>query len=271
MFNRLETTKRVFAEIAKQKPNCLFLIADGPRNKIEAEKCLAVRQHVLQSIDWICEVHTNFSEVNLGCRTRMSSGITWVFQHTNEAIILEDDCLPDPTFFPYCQELLTRYREEERVMMISGNNGLFGRKYTNDSYYISHYPRIWGWATWKRAWDLYDVSVKDWPQNRQIIFNKNDVDPVFWSRCFNQVFQGFDTWDYQWVYAMWKNQGRSITPSVNLIKNIGFGPDATHCFYANDKFANQPTCPMIFPLQHPTDLSPNKQADDFERASHFRV
>lgn len=270
-FNRLEVTKRVFAEIAKQKPERLFLVADGPRNSEEEKTCAGVRQHVLSSIDWDCEVFENFSSINLGCRNRVSSGITWAFEHIEDAIIIEDDCLPDPSFFPYCKELLECYKNNEKIMMISGNNAQFGQIVTEDSYYFSQYPRIWGWATWKRAWDLYDVSIKDWQTQRNQIFSKYDVDAAFWTRAFDLIHKNFNTWDYQWVYTIWKNEGKAITPSINLIKNIGFGPEGTHCLSANDKFANQPTFPLTFPLKHPSFFDFNKKADDFERYSHFKI
>ena len=168
IFNRPDTTERVFAEIANAKPPKLLVIGDGPRTGRpgEAEKVAATRA-IIQRVDWDCKVLTNFSEVNLGCKKRVSSGIDWVFEQVEEAIILEDDCLPDITFFRFCQEMLERYRGDQRIGMISGDNFQFGRRYGDDSYYFSKYVHIWGWATWRDRWvGSYDVSMAKWPRIR---------------------------------------------------------------------------------------------------------
>nr|MBA3765731.1 glycosyltransferase family 2 protein [Acidobacteriota bacterium] len=168
IFNRADTTARVLAEIAKARPSKLLVIADGPRadHPDDAEKCLAARA-AIDRVNWDCEVLTNYSEVNLGCGARPSSGLDWVFENVAEAIILEDDCLPHPTFFPFCAELLERHRDDERVMMISGDNFQFGRKRTQYSYYFSRYTHTWGWATWRRAWRYFDREIKLWPALRE--------------------------------------------------------------------------------------------------------
>ena len=168
VFNRPGTAKRIFAEIAKAKPPKLLVIADGPRGTLlgEAQKCMATRD-VINRVNWPCEVLTNFSEVNLGCKKRVSSGIDWVFEHVEEAIILEDDCLPHPTFFRFCQEMLERYRNDDRIGMISGDNFQFGRPVGQDSYYFSKYVHVWGWASWRDRWrNSYDVHMGLWPQVR---------------------------------------------------------------------------------------------------------
>lgn len=163
IFDRPDTTARVFAEIARGKPPKLLLVADGPRpdHPGEAEKCAAARA-VVEQVDWPCEALTDYAETNLGCRRRVSSGLDWVFATVEEAIILEDNCLPHPTFFRFCEELLERYRDDERVMRISGGNHKFGRKIGTDSYYFTRYAHVWGWASWRRAWRYYDVNMKSW-------------------------------------------------------------------------------------------------------------
>lgn len=271
IFNRPDTTARVFAEIAKAKPPKLLVIADGARtNKIgEAEKVAATRA-IIQRVDWDCEVLTNFSEVNLGCKIRVSSGIDWVFEQVEEAIILEDDCLPDATFFRFCQEILERYRHDQRIGMISGDNFQFGQTRNNDSYYFSKYVHIWGWATWRDRWQKsYDVELKKWPAVRdgqwlQDMVNSK-AESISWSKIFQRVYDGkIDTWDYQWVFANWVEGWKSIVPSINLISNIGFArPDATHTTVVTDE-ANMPIYPMSFPLVHPSVMVINKRADDFE-------
>jgi hypothetical protein len=271
IFNRPDTTELVFAEIAKAKPTKLLVVADGARaNKMgEAEKVAATRA-IIQRVDWECEVLTNFSDVNLGCKARVSSGINWIFQQVEEAIILEDDCLPDPTFFRFCQEMLVRYKHDQRIGIISGDNFQFGSKRNDDSYYFSKYVHIWGWATWRDRWQSsYDVELKKWPTVKSekwlvdILSNKKEA--KFWTSVFDRVYKGaIDTWDYQWVFANWVQSRFSVVPNQNLISNIGFSrSDATHTTGNSDE-ANMPVYPMYFPLSHPELIVKNLIADDFE-------
>ena len=232
VFNRPDVTQRVFERIRDAKPQKLFIIADGARFSEEEDKCKEVR-NIVQNIDWDCEVLTNFSEVNLGCKIRVSSGLDWVFDNVESAIILEDDCLPEPSFFEFCSELLTRYVNDQRVMMISGDNFQSGKKRTNDSYYFSIFPHCWGWATWRRAWQYYDVEMKLWLTVRDnnwlmdILHSKSAV--RYWENVFQDVFDGLiDTWDYQWTFACWIQSGLTVLPNVNLVSNIGFNEQATH-------------------------------------------
>jgi hypothetical protein len=159
-------TEAVFARIAEAKPRRLLVIADGPRSHVpgDAEKCRAVRR-LFDRIDWDCDLSINFADTNLGCRKRISSGLDWVFAQSEEAIILEDDCLPVPSFFWYCDELLQKYRDEPRVMTICGSNWLRETP-SNDSYVFTTHCSIWGWATWRRAWRTYDVDLKSWPAKK---------------------------------------------------------------------------------------------------------
>lgn len=167
IFNRPDTTKQAFETIRAAKPKKLLVVADGPRpgKPGEADKCAATRA-IIEEVDWDCEVHRNFSDMNLGCRQRVASGITWAFSLVDKAIILEDDCLPSQSFFRYCAELLDRYEHDDRVMMVSGNNHLFGHTDVAESYYFSRYPHCWGWATWRRAWMKYDLNMSQWPELR---------------------------------------------------------------------------------------------------------
>jgi hypothetical protein len=257
IFKRPDTTKQVFEAIRQAKPSKLFLIADGPRpdRPGEAELCEATRA-VVKNIDWDCEVFTNFSDVNLGCGKRPASGISWVFEQVEEAIILEDDCLPHPTFFRYCQEMLERYRDDERVASIAGSNFQFGYRRTNDSYYFSRHCICWGWATWKRAWKHFDFEMAHWPEIRDsgILLNilQDPVEVKHIIKEFQATYEGkTQAWDYQWQLACWLQSGMSITPNTNLVSNIGCGPDATHTFDQTDCRANLPSRAMNFPLKHP--------------------
>lgn len=270
IFNRPDTTAKVFEAIRQAKPSQLLVIADGPRPEKpgEAEKCAATRA-IIDRIDWDCEVLKNYSEINLGCQQRVSSGLDWVFQTVETAIILEDDCLPHPTFFRFCAELLAKYRDEPRVMAISGDNFQCGQNSETDkSYYFSHYPHCWGWATWRRAWQHYDVKMKQWPEVRQTDWLQNilpDIHAVkYWSNIFEKVYSaGLNSWAYAWTFTCWRHRGLTILPNVNLVSNIGFGAEASHTKDVNSIFANMPVNEINFPLVHPTAIARNILADDF--------
>jgi len=276
VFNRPDTTARVFAEIRRTRPPKLLVVADGPRpdRPGEAEKVAAARAFIEQ-VDWPCEVLKNYSDINLGCRRRVSSGLDWVFQTVKEAIILEDDCLPHPTFFRFCEELLGKYRDDERVMNINGSNYQFGRKCGEASYYFSHYTHIWGWASWRRAWRHYDVDIKNWTALK----NKDEflrifscrAERIFWRAMWDKVAAGkIDTWDYQWSFACLTQYALGIAPNVNLISNIGFGSDSTHTAGVS-MVADMPTVAMEFPLVHPRVFIWDDEADEHTGKLFFRM
>jgi hypothetical protein len=234
IFNRPDTTKKVFETIREAKPPKLLVIADGQRTDRpgEAEKCAAARA-IIDGVDWECEVLTNYSDVNLGCGKRVSSGLDWVFEQVEEAIILEDDCVPHPTFFQFCEIMLNQYRDDKRIMMISGTNHLEDWKSDIQSYHFSYHGGIWGWASWARAWKYYDYEMKLWAESevkehiRDVMINKKEYESR--EKMFDQTYNRvIDTWDYQWNLARLLQSGLSIVPAVNLISNFGFGEDATH-------------------------------------------
>ena len=267
IFNRPDITAQVFSEIARARPTKLLVISDGPRADRPGEaNIVAATREIIKQVDWECEVLTNYSEFNLGCKRRVSSGIDWVFEQVEEAIILEDDCLPDPSFFRFCQELLERYRYDRRIGLISGDNFQFGNRRSDDSYYFSKYTHIWGWASWRDRWSSsYDVSLKKWPLARDegwladMLGEKSEAS--YWRGIFERVYRGeIDTWDYQWVFANWSEGWMSVTPSVNLISNIGFGGDATHT-QQNSIFADMNVEAIQYPLKHPQFMVRNTVAD----------
>ena len=271
IFNRPDVTERVFREIAAAKPPRLFVIADGPRpdHPGEAEKCAATRA-VVERVDWDCDVAKNYADENLGCGLRVATGVSWVFQHADRAVFLEDDCLPHPSFFQFCEELLDRYRDNERVMHISGTNLQLGQNRGPSSYYFSRLVNVWGWASWRRAWQSFDLGVKQWPQFRDTSWLLEILgDPraaQYWREQFERAYQSKDhwwTWDYQWNFAALARNGLSIVPNRNLVSNIGFGEDATHTKWAESRWANLPRTEMTFPLQHPAGIASNREADDF--------
>ena len=265
IFNRPDTTARVFAAIRAARPKHLFIAADGPRSShsTDVDLCSQTRT-ILNKIDWPCDLKTKLNESNLGCRLAVSSAITWFFKHVKAGIILEDDCLPDPSFFGYCEQLLNRYRDEPRIMHISGDNFQPPTtKYSADIYF-SIYNHIWGWATWRRAWALYDVNMSDFTVHETSEMLQSMTDNIafreYWLQIFKNTHEGeVNTWDYQWTYAMWKNNGLAILPRVNLISNIGFGSEGTHTKTVN-WMANLPTSELQL-QSYPSTIAAHSRAD----------
>ena len=267
IFNRPELTRQVFERIRAAQPRVLLVVSDAARNDREGEDDQVARARaVIADVDWDCEVKTNFADQNMGCKARIATGVTWAFEHAEELIILEDDCLPDPSFFFYCADLLSRYRDRPDVMMISGNN-FQPASVTEASYYFSHWTHIWGWATWKRAWQHFDVDVSDWPARRDENFFEyifpSAPDQQHWQQVMDNQHAGLiDTWDFPWTYACWKSGGLTVLPARNLVTNIGFGEDATHTTDAESKLAGLPTFPML-EIVHPERIQRNEIADQY--------
>jgi len=272
IFNRPDTTERVFAEISKQKPKYLYVAADGPRSEEEKAICEQARK-VIDKVDWDCEIKTLFRERNLGCKAAVSSAIDWFFDNVEEGIILEDDCLPSQAFFPYCEELLEKYRHDTRIMHISGETPT-NSEFSDGSYFFATTAHVWGWASWRRAWQLYDVEMKSYSKFKELdkiqdIFSKKE-EKKYWLRVFDRVTAGeINTWDYQWMYALYVNNGLSIIPNKNLISNIGFGNQATHTS-ENSCFANRKIT-QNFEVIHPSFILPDKAATNFILKERFGI
>lgn len=268
-YNRPELTRQVLDAIRQTQPKQLFVAADGPKpGKIgDWELCQGVRNVLRDGIDWNCEVNTLLRDENLGCKKAVSSAITWFFDHVEEGIIIEDDTLPRQSFFRFCEELLEKYRNAPEVLQVSGDNFQQGCKRGSASYYFSIYNHIWGWATWRRAWRLYDVEMKSFPafkQNRKAhrMFSCS-AERDHWLRLFQQVYEGrIDTWDLQWTFAVWLNGGLCVLPNANLVSNIGFGDDATHTFDTSSKMSRLPST-EIGHLIHPRRAAQHRKADAF--------
>ncbi len=273
IFNRPDVAQKVFEEIRKIKPKFLFVAADGPRDGRvgEKEKCKETRD-ILKQVDWDCEVKTLFRDTNFGCGYGVSKAITWFFENVEEGIILEDDCVPDETFFPYCEELLKIYHNDSRISHINGTSFVC-QENSEDSYYYSTYYHVWGWATWRRAWNWYDFSMRNFDKfcsSNQIgnIFSDKIIQN-FWLHCFNEIYiEKRDTWDYQWVYSNFINNGLSIMPHTNLIKNVGFNDEATHTTNPNDQNANR-VVGKIKEIKHPSFVIHNVNLDNVIYANHI--
>lgn len=267
VFNRYDTAKKVFEQIRKVKPKKLFIIADGPRKNVkeDIEKCKKVRS-IFEKIDWECEVYKNFSEINLGCSKRPYTGFSWVFENVEEAIFLEDDCLPNISFFRYCDTLLERYRNDTRVMLISGTNQLKKWQRNDYSYHFSNFGGIWGWASWKRAWKYFDIDLKLWENDtikEMVKYKLSYIQYLSRKKIYDELCNNSDNttaWDYQWGFARLIQSGVAISPSVNMICNIGQGADATHTIKASP-VSQLKTYEMRFPLKHPPYMIVDKEYD----------
>lgn len=267
VFNRPELTARVFERIRAARPPQLLVVCDGPRanRPEEAEKVTAVRTLIEQGVDWPCTILRNYAEKNLGCRARVASGLTWAFEQVPEAIVLEDDCLPDPSFFPFCEDLLARYRDDERVMHIAGTNLSAPYVRRSSSYWFSHQPCIWGWASWRRAWRHYDLEMTSWAarmENLRLSFASN-WETYHWLPILAQAYhepEKTNTWDFAWTYTCRSLLGLCIIPQNNLVENLGFGSDASHTTTANPRL-RVPTRDAG-PMRHPSAVERDRYGDE---------
>ena len=267
IFNRPDVTRQVFAAIRQQRPKTLLVVQDGPRANHEPDsERIAVARQVLDLIDWPCDLRTNFAESNLGCRQRMATGITWGFAQCERMIILEDDCLPGNSFFGFCEALLERYANDDRVMMISGNN-FQPIERSPYSYYFSKWSHIWGWASWRTAWQRFDVNIATWPSDKldtwlsELCCDASELE--HWNETFDRQFAGaIDTWDFPWMYSLWRQGGLAVLPNCNLVTNLGFGPMATHTTDVHSPWANLPFC-EIETLRHPAIVIRHNEADAY--------
>ncbi len=265
IFRRKEVTQRAFTAIRDVKPLQLFIAGDGGRTHEEHERCVETRQAVLDMIDWECEVKTLFRDKNLGCRNAVSSAITWFFEQVEEGIILEEDCLAEPSFFAYCAELLERYRFDIRIMSVSGTNFQNGIRRGKADYYFSTRADCWGWATWRRAWSLYDRDMRHYPE-----FKENNLLATvlphehmrrYWEGMLESVYAGeTSSWATIWVYSIWINHGLCIKPNVNLVSNIGFDSESTHCANPESPLANAATSELVV-TKHPAIFIPDLAAE----------
>lgn len=259
---RLQPALQVVLALRQARPAVLLIAADGPRDD---PKCDEVRRQVLQGIDWPCQVQTRFLEDQLGCRRAVSSALDWAFGLHEQLIILEDDCVPHLSFFTFCEAMLDRFQDAPEVMQICGSN-LTGMRLAGRSCWFSRFGPIWGWASWRRAWQAYDVEMKGWealrssPQLRRLCPEPFEAS---WRReVLDAVHRGaVDTWDYQWAFAKLRCGGLNVVPAVNLVSNIGFGPEATHTLNAADPRAEMPTQVLAPPWHHPEPIQAWLEAD----------
>lgn len=277
IFNRPDTTGLVFEKIREARPSRLYIAADGPRkNKVDEEKLCYEARSIAEKVDWPCELKTLFREDNLGCKYAVSSAIDWFFNQEEQGIILEDDCLPSNDFFRLCDLLLEKYKDDTRITQIAGCNFQDGRKRGDASYYFSNSLEVWGWASWRRVWKMYDPELKNYDDDDarkavSTLFNEPIVTEEYVS-IFKELKAGkVDTWDYQLKFLSFFNNGLCIIPNANLISNIGFRADATHTLTPNDKFENLPLMPLENTISHPRSILPDKEADAHLQNIEFQI
>jgi hypothetical protein len=275
IFNRYDTSLQVFNAIREMKPEKLYVSADGPRSdKLDdKEKCQKTRD-IIKLIDWECELHTNFLDENLGCHRALPCAIDWFFEHNEMGIILEDDCLPSKSFFGFCETMLNLYKDDTRIMHITGDNFLDEKIIEDGSYYFSNLPFIWGWATWKRAWAHYDRNFSTFPKFKK----QNQIKNIFNDPLvqlgriyhYNKIFSKRGVaWDFAWSYSVCCQNGLCITPNKNLITNLGFGEGAVHCHNKIDRYSKMKRY-EIEEITHPAFVIPNKEADLYTLRNHHK-
>ena len=265
-FNRPWHTAQVWEAMRKWQPERLLVAMDAPRPGMPSDvaACQAVRE-LVQAPDWTCELSVHCASSHQGCRHGPAGAISWAFEQAEQAIVLEDDCVPELTFFPYCAELLERYRSHPQVMGIGGHRWEAPDLMDSPSYYASRYPNTWGWASWADRWAKFDLAMAEWPGLRASGWLQGRFsDPAavaYWQQNFNAMESGLDTWDLAWLFACWRQEGVWLRPNVNLVQNIGFGPDATHTLETFHP-AGRTASAMPLPLNHPETLAVDPRQDD---------
>jgi hypothetical protein len=268
-WRRPETVKKVIASVRSVAPEVVYVACDGPNpaSAEEAEKVSETRRMIDNEINWDCRILKFYSDTNQGCRRGVEKAITWFFEHESEGIILEDDCVPHADFFSFCAELLERYRNDQRVACITGDNFQSGARPGGSSYYFSKYPHCWGWATWRRAWTHYSAEFDFWPawkksKHWRHLFLKSS-ERQHWEMVFDSVHQGrTDSWALPWMACVWRASGLTATPQENLVQNIGFGKDASHTNNSSSKLS-LPARGLGLTLRHPAHVLPDQDADDY--------
>jgi hypothetical protein len=267
VFNRPECTARTFAAIREARPPRLLVVADGPRANRPGEdvKCRETRRIIDEGVDWPCEVERNYSPVNLGCAERVAGGLDWAFSRSDRLIVVEDDCLPDASFFRFCDQLLERYADDQRIGQICGSPFICDRLERSTSYIFSRYGPIWGWASWARAWKHYSLTLESWPEIKRSGNFRSFIPDPFERRSRRKIYDGLhrgprSSWDLQWGYAKMANSMLSIIPTRSMIENIGFGADATHTVSQNQSTLTRGSMPDS--LIHPNNILADAEFDE---------
>lgn len=280
IFNRPQKVQALIDVLRIVKPKKLFVAADGPRGDKPNEILLCEETRgVLNQIDWPCDIHKKFSEKNLGLSESMEQAIDWFFEQNEAGIIFEDDCIPHPDFFDFALANLNEYWQTENILMISATNFQNGQVRGSASYFFSHYPRIWGWATWKRAWKLYDKgtkNLKDCLETGKLkeLF-KDKKEQLFWENNFKKPYVDVNgkqrlTWATTWAFSVFNNKGLTIVPNKNLLQNIGYGPDSTHTNSSGRGWSIKAEA-LGLDIKHPEKIECDEEADRYYfKTQHYK-
>ena len=266
-FNRPELLWKVFSALEELEGIRLYGAVDGPRRGFSGDKVNCAKCRSILESSSSFNVRTRFLDSNAGCKRGVAGAIDWFFEHEESGVILEDDCVPTPEFLRFCRQMLQRYQDDESVFAVCGNNFQNGKKRGDGSYYFSKYAHIWGWATWRRAWQKNDVNMGFWPELRASEqwkkLHPKQREREHWEQLLDRVAAGeIDTWDYQWLASIWAHGGKSIIPNKNLVTNVGFGADATHTTDVVSPFAKLPT-QVLGEIIHPSSEAVCDAADRY--------
>lgn len=238
VYNRYEGTEKLIKILNKIKPKKIYIAADGPKlnNIIDIANCSRVRK-LFDKINWRCKIYKKYNNYNLGCKESITRSLNWFFSKVKEGIVLEDDCLPNKSFFRFCNVMLKKYRYNNKIFCISGSNYSKNTK-IKSSYYFSKYPHCWGWASWRRAWKYNETNISFWPKYKKTdIWKKlhtNYIEKIYWEKIFNTTYNNnFNSWAYPWTLSVWKKNGLTIIPKKNFITNIGIGKNTENSFFRN--------------------------------------
>lgn len=277
IYNRADKVTQLMSALRKVEPKKIYLIADGPKRESAHDSSLTseAQRAFWNELSWDCEVFTNISKHNMGCGNRISSGLDWVFSQVEEAIIVEDDCIPSEDFFKFCDEMLDTFQNNSEIGTISGSNFLPSGFVSNSDFFVSNFTHVWGWATWRRTWENYSFEIKAWPKERKKIFDKlptlNNRSRRYWSLAFDAVRLGaVDTWDYQLILMMWRHGLKSIVPASSLVQNIGFDRQATNTLIKSRKSLVE-ISRLNWPLRSPDDLEVLSRADECTVRAQYEV
>ena len=276
VFNRPDHLDGLLQQIKLANPKTVYVLADAPRvgNQLDIALCEEVRA-VIDKFDLDCELIKLYRTTNLGCKKNIETGLDWSFEREECGIILEDDCIPNLDFFRFCEDMLLKYKDDSRIFSITGNNFQNNKMRGNGSYYVSKYMHCWGWATWRRAWKFYDGSLSFWPTWKNSFkwhaIHPSSAESRYWLDIFDRVYsKKIDSWAYPWLASSWYFGGNTITPNINLVKNMGFGSNATN---TQNKNGLEELCTSILPpmIIHPLSLEPNNVADKYVFKNVFKM
>ena len=280
-WRRPNQVKKVICSLREYySPNKVYVACDGPlQSEQEKEKVLNTRKVIEKEIDWDCEIKKLYSPVNKGCRKGVSDAISWFFSENDDGIILEDDCVPDRVFYYFCEKLLDKYKNNKKIISISGNNFQDENLIGDGSFYLSRYTHIWGWATWKDRWNLYDLKLLNWPEFKKSKKFRNlfqtSRERNYWAKIFDKLYY-YDkpnTWDYQWLFTSFYYDLNTIIPNTPLVENIGFDPDSTHIFSDNEikkQISNSKKLNLVKMLKEPNHFERSIEADNYAFKNHYK-